>query len=90
MRNKQGARGVIHTKSGEYLKFPHCPNGWFRPYFIKKIEDPAAAAVAGILAIKESVISQENLRIAPRVISFLNEIKPYKEKLKIPPQFRLL
>ncbi|WP_316749293.1 M1 family metallopeptidase [Pedobacter gandavensis] len=49
--------------------------------FIKKIKNPSYAT-AGILAIKEMVIQQKNRSIAPRVILFLNEIKPYKEKLK--------
>lgn len=49
--------------------------------FIKRIENPSYAT-AGILAIKEMVIQQKNQRIAARVILFLNEIKPYREKLK--------
>jgi len=49
--------------------------------FIKKIENPSYAK-EGILSIKEIVTYQKNLSMAPRVIVFLNEIKPYKEKLK--------
>lgn len=49
--------------------------------FIKKIENPSYS-IAGIFAIKEMVIHQKNLSIAPRVILFLKEIIPYKEKSK--------
>ena len=49
--------------------------------FIKKVENPAHAK-QGILALKEIVTIERNLSIAPRVILFLNEIKPYKQNSK--------
>lgn len=49
--------------------------------FIKKVENPAYTH-QGILAIKDLVTSEGNFAIAPRIVVWLNEIKPYKERLK--------